>query len=123
MNETATNTIGKIMEYEVTEADVRELREDGVPEEEIPAVGTIRRYIRARHIAPRREHKIKKTFYLDGDIMDFLGERSDESLEIQINAELRKMMESETRQKENLRQELLNDKKFLHELREKLKAA
>ena len=123
MNETATNSIGKIMEYEVTEDDVRELREEGVPEEEIPAVGTIRRYIRSRHYAPRREHKIKQTFYLDGDVLDFLRERSDESLEIQINAELRKIMKSEARQKENLRQELLNDEKFLHELREKLKAA
>lgn len=112
-----------VFEREVTEDDVRELREEGVPEEEIPTVGAIRRYIRSRHYAPRCEHKIKKTFYLDGDILDFLRERSDESLEIQINAELRKIMESEAKKKENLRQELLNDKKFLHELREKLKAA
>lgn len=123
MNEIATDSIGKIMEYEVTADDVRELQEEGVPEEEIPAVGTIRRYIRARHIAPRREHQIKQSFYLDGDILDFLQERSDAALETQINSELRKIMESEQKQKDNLRKELLNDKKFLHELREKLKVA
>ena len=110
-------------EREVTEEYVAELRGQGIPEDELPTIGTIQHWRRTTHYAPRREHQIKQTFYLDGDILDFLGERSDESLEIQINAELRKIMESEAKKKENLRQELLNDKKFLHELREKLKVA
>lgn len=118
------NTTGKIMEIETTEVDVQELREQGVPEEEIPEVGTKRRYIRARHIAPRREHKIKVELFLDGDVLDFLRERSDESYEKQINNELRKLMESE---KENeiveIQRKILNDNEFLRELKDKLKAA
>ena len=123
MNEPVTDSPEKIFEYTVTEDDVEELRAEGVPEEEIPAVGTIRKYVRSTHYAPRREQEIKIEIYLNGEIIDFLRHRSDESLEKQINAELRKVMENETKQKENLRQELLNDENFLRELREKLKAA
>jgi hypothetical protein len=123
MSEPVTDSTEKVFEYKITESDVEELRAEGVPEEEIPAVGTTRRYIRARHIAPRREHEIKISIYLNGEILDFLRKRSDESLEKQINAELRKIMENETKKKENLREELLNDENFLRELREKLKAA
>jgi hypothetical protein len=123
MNEPVTDSTENFFEYQVTEQDVEELRAEGVPEEDIPAVGTIRKYVRARHYAPRREHEIKISIYLNGEILDFLRQRSDETLEKQINAELRKVMENETKQKENLRQELLNDESFLRELREKLKAA
>ena len=88
------NMIGKIMEIETTEAEIEELRKQGTPENEIPEAGTKRRYIRARHIAPRSQHKIKVEIHLDGDILDFLRSRSDESYEKQINGELRKLMET-----------------------------
>ncbi len=118
------NTIGKIMEIETTEAEIEELRKQGTPENEIPEAGTKRRYIRARHIAPRSQHKIKVEIHLDGDVLDFLRSRSDESYENQINGELRKLMESE---KENeiveIQQKILNDNDFLRELKDKLKAA
>lgn len=121
------NSIGKIMEIEVTEADVNELRAQGVPENDIPAVGSKRRYVRARHISKRSEQKIKTDIYLDGDILDFLRERSKESYEAQINAELRKIMEAERLSEQNetteLQRKLLNDQKFLRELKEKLRAA
>jgi hypothetical protein len=112
-----------VFESEVTEEYVAELREQCVPEDELPKVGTIQRWRRSTHYAPRREHEIKISLYLNGEILDFLQSRSDEPLEKQINAELRKIMENEKRHKENLRQELLNDKEFLSELREKLKVA
>lgn len=112
-----------VFDFEVTQEYVEELREQGVPEDELPKVGTIQHWRRSTHYAPRREHEIKISIYLNGEIIDFLRQRSDESLEKQINAELRKVMENETKQKENLRQELLNDENFLRELREKLKAA
>lgn len=112
------------MEIETTEAEIEELRKQNVPENEIPEVGTKRRYIRARHIAPRSEHKIKVEIHLDGDILDFLRSRSDESYEKQINSELRKLMESE-RENEiiEMKRKILNDNEFLRELKDKLKAA
>lgn len=121
MSETETNSIGKIMEVETTEADGQEMRENGIPESEIPEIGSKRRYIRARHIANRSDQKIKVELFLEADILDFLKNRSDESYEKQINSELRKLME-----KENvfeIKSEILNDKDFLRQLRDKLKAA
>ncbi|MGI9055393.1 MAG: hypothetical protein ACR2F2_06270 [Pyrinomonadaceae bacterium] len=118
------NTTGKIMEIETTEAEIKNLREQGTPENEIPEAGTKRRYIRAQHIAPRSEHKIKVEIHLDGDVLDFLRSRSGESYEKQINGELRKLMESE-RENEiiEMKRKILNDNDFLRELKDKLKAA
>ncbi len=120
MSKTETNS--KILEVEITEKDIEELRDQGVPENELPKTG-IQKWRRSTRFAPRNKHEIKVSIFLNGEILDFLRNRSDESLEIQINNELRKIMESEKTQKEKLRQELLNDKKFINELSEKLKAA
>ena len=124
MNTIEINSIGKIMEIETTEADVEELRKNGVPELELPAVGTKRRYKRSRHITKRSDQQIKVEIYLDGDVLDFLKNRSDKSLEKQINLELRKLMENE---KQNtvveIQRKILSDNEFLRELKDKLKAA
>lgn len=112
-----------VFEFEVTEEYVKELQEQGVPEDELPKVGTIQHWRRATRLAPRHQHKIKTTIYLDGDVLDFLGQRSEEPYETQINAELRNLMEFEKQQKNRLRRELLNDEKFLEEISEKLKTA
>ena len=112
----------KILEVEITENDIAELREQGVPEDELPTIG-IQKWQRATRFAKRGEHEIKVSIFLNGEILDFLKNRCDEPLEKQINAELRKLMEAEKAQKDKLRQELLNDRTFIHELSEKLKAA
>lgn len=95
MNTVETNSIGKIMEVKTTEADVRELRKEGFSEEEIPEVGAKRRYIRSRRVEKRSEQQIKVEIYLNGDVLDFLNGRSDESYETQINSLLRDLMKSE----------------------------
>lgn len=112
-----------VLEFEVTEEYISELREQGVSEEELPKAGTIQQWRRSARIAPRREHKIEIKIYLDGDVLDFLRQRSEDSYETQVNTELRKIMENEIQQKTRLRQELLNDDNFLREISEKLKAA
>ena len=109
-------------EVEITEKDIQELREQGVPENELPKIG-IQKWRRITRFAPREKHEIKISLFLNGEILDFLQNRSDESLEKQINDELRKIMKNEKTQTEKLRQELLNDQKFINELNEKLKAA
>ncbi len=124
MNITETNSIGKIMEIETTQADVEESRKNGVPEQEIFAVGTKRRYKRSPHITKRSDQQIKMEIYLDGDILDFLKKRSDDSLEKQINAELRKLLENEIQNPiVEIQHKILSDNKFLRELKDKLKAA
>ncbi|MGI8669403.1 MAG: hypothetical protein ACR2J3_06065 [Aridibacter sp.] len=124
MNTAEINSIGKIMEVETTENDVEELRENGVSEDEIPKAGTKRRYIRSPHITKRSDQQIKVEIYLNGDVLDFLKNRSDESLEKQINTELRKLMRNEKQnQVVDIQRKILNDNEFLRELKDKLKAA
>jgi uncharacterized protein (DUF4415 family) len=125
MNEISTNQTDKIIEYTVTESDIEKLREQNVSESEIPAVGTKRKFIKAQHISPRREHKINVSVYLEGDILDFLRQNSDDSIENQINFFLRKAMNNENQQGQvvEISRQLLNSRDFLTELKEKLKAA
>ncbi len=124
MNTTETNSIGKIMEVETTENDVEELRENGISENQIPEVGTKRRYIRSPHITKHSDQQIKVEIYLNGDVLDFLNNRSDESLEKQINSELRKLKQNEKQnQVVDIQRKILNDNEFLRELKDKLKAA
>lgn len=124
MNTTETNLIGKIMEIETTEADVNDLRKEEFSESEIPEVGEKRSYIRARHIEKRSDQQIKVEMYLNGDVLDFLKERSDESYESQINAVLRDLMKNEKQNEVvEIQRKILNDSNFLRELKDKLKAA
>lgn len=125
MNKTSTNQPDKIIDYIVNETDVEKLREQNVSESEIPAVGTKRKFIKAQHISPRREHKINVSFYLDSDILDFLRQNSEDSLENQINKFLRKAINDENQNGQviDISRQLLESKDFLRELKEKLKAA
>ncbi len=108
----------------MTEADVKELRKQGFTENEVPEVGTKRRYIRSRHIAKRSEQQIKVELYLNGDVLDFLKERSDESYETQINSVLRDLMKDEKpNEVVEIQRKILSDHEFLRELKDKLKAA
>jgi len=78
----------KIIEVEVTSAHIAEMRADGVPESEIPELGTIKRYRPARH----RMHD-KVAILLDRDIVDHFkrkaGSDDGEFYQRQINQTLR----------------------------------
>lgn len=60
-----STTTERIIEIEVTAADISQMRADGVPEHEIPALGTIERYRRSQHIL-----KDKVAVLVDVDIVD-----------------------------------------------------
>lgn len=70
------------------------MRANGVPEDEIPAIGTIERYRPSRHIL-----KDKVTVLLDVDIVDHFKKNADSSnsefYQILINQALRRAIESE----------------------------
>lgn len=74
---------------EITEEDYKKGLEKGWTEDDMMSVGKheFRRATRFRN----KEIKIK----LQADILDFLKNRSDESIEKQMNKELHKIMEEE----------------------------
>ncbi len=98
MNNQETNLTDKIIEFETTEFDAHKLRKQGTPADEIPPVG-VRRYRRARHTVKPSEAKIKITLFVDGDVLIHFKQRAENEhsapYQTQINAELRKIMESE----------------------------
>jgi uncharacterized protein (DUF4415 family) len=98
MNNPEINSTDKIFEFETTENDVKMMRESGISEDEIPPIG-IRRYRRARHIVKSNEAKLKVTMYLDMDVISHFKQRAESPnaapYQTQINAELRKIMDSE----------------------------
>ena len=114
-----TDKTEKESAFEVTPTDYKEGLAKGWTDDDMlkPGIYKVRRATRFRE----KPEEIKVQIELE--VFDFFRQRSDESLEKQINAELRKIMEAEKTQKEKLRRELLNDRTFIHELSEKLKAA
>ena len=86
------NTISdKIIEVEVTEDDLLELRASGVPESELPKLGT-RKYRPARHLI-----RDKVAILLDADIVEHFKNESDEDnqefYQHRINQTLRNAIE------------------------------
>ena len=83
----------KIIEVEVTAEDLEKMRAEGISESELPAVG-IKRYRAARHIVRNTD---KVTVLLDADIAEHFKKRAasenTESFQVQINQELRQIME------------------------------
>lgn len=93
--QTEMTTISKrIIEVEVTAADIAQMRADGVSESEIPAVGTIERFRPARHVM-----KDKVAILLDTDIVDHFKKKAESSdgefYQNQINQTLRQAIERE----------------------------
>lgn len=115
------------MNIEYTEEDIREMREQGVSEEELPHVG-VHKFRRSGFTVQRNDQKIKISIYLDADILDFFKERAAEPnsapYQTQINNELRSAIEREhSPQGDVVTLKMLENPKFLSSLAEKLKNA
>lgn len=125
MNKPETNST-KTFDVEYTKADLKELRQEGYAESELPKLGK-HTFRRARHYTPRREQKIKITMYLDGDILDFFKEQAKEPnsspYQTQINNELRIVMERKSSKDEVITISMLDNPAFISALAEKLKTA
>jgi len=98
MKKRETGTTSEAIEIEYTNEDVQKLRDKGVPEGELPGIG-VHKFRRSKFVTIPNEAKIKITIYLDADVLSFFKKRAEESraapYQTQINAELRKVMESE----------------------------
>lgn len=98
MKKRGKDSTSQTIDVEYTERDVQEMREQNVPEDELPRAG-VHQFRRSRFVAKRSDQKIKISIYLDADVLDFFKERAAEpnsaTYQTQINNELRAAMERE----------------------------
>lgn len=70
--------------------------------------------------------KVKISMYIDADILEFFKKRAEQSnaapYQTQINNELRKVMEGSSAEMATVEKDILNDKRFLKELKKKLES-
>lgn len=127
MKKQEKNLTSKTMNVEYTEQDVREMREQGISEDELPGVG-VHQFRRSRFITKRHDQKIKISIYLDADILDFFKELAAQPnaapYQTQINNELRAVIEKKRQSPDEVvTLTMLENPKFLSSLAEKLKNA
>lgn len=127
MKKPETDSTSETFEAEYTEADIQEMRDQGVSEEDLPSVGK-HTFRRSRFITKRRDQKLKVTIMLDADIVDFYKEQAAKAgklpYQTQINRELRKAMEkTQNPNSQVVTLEMLENPAFLAELATRLKKA
>ncbi len=127
MEKQETYMTDKEFEVEYTEADIQEMREKDVSEEDLPSVGK-HTFRRSRFITKRSEQKLKVTIMLDADVVDFYKKQAAEAgnlpYQTQINRQLRQAMEkSQNPNSQVITMEMLENPTFLAELATKLKKA
>ena len=68
--------------------------------------------------------KVKVSMYLDADILEYFRARADAPnaapYQTQINNELRRIMENDSREVQSIENDILNNEEFLRALKEKL---
>jgi uncharacterized protein (DUF4415 family) len=107
--------------YEMTQEEYDEGLAKGWTEEEMLPVGT-HKFRRSRWAEKlKNAKKVKVSIYLDGEVVEYFRKRAEQPnaapYQTQINNELRKVMENGVTTVED---DILNNKKFLKELKEKL---
>jgi uncharacterized protein (DUF4415 family) len=112
----------------VTRKMQNDMRARGINEEAIPSEGKHRfKRVSPDRVAKRRESKIKITMFLDADVLHYFRQRAGTPnaapYQTQINNELRRIMESEMETNlNNTARALLEDEKFINELKKRLAA-
>jgi uncharacterized protein (DUF4415 family) len=68
--------------------------------------------------------KVKISMYLDADILEYFRQRAESPdaapYQTQINNELRRIMENDSREVQSIENDILNNEEFLRALKEKL---
>jgi len=71
-----------------------------------------------------KNRKVKITMYIDVDVLEYFKRRAEQPnaapYQTQINNELRKVMENGSKETATVERDILNDKKFLKALKNKL---
>lgn len=117
--------IKKKLTATVTEKDRQEGLEKGWNDDDMAKPGVYRvQRSRFTHKTQSGASKIKITIYLDEDILEHFKERAGQPdaapYQTQINAALRQVVEGESSKVQRIEETILNDTRFLKELKAKL---
>jgi len=117
------NTTDKELTYTVTDKEYREGLAKGWTDDDMLKPGKYK-VRRSRFVVKQREAKVKISLYIDGDILEYFRKRAEPPhaapYQMQINNELRKIMETDTQGNISLENDILNNEEFLRALKEKL---
>ncbi len=119
------SSTNKEMTIEVTEEEYKKELEQGLTDDETLKPGTykVRRSPWAQKLKGK---KLKVSIYLDSDILEYFRQRAKPPhaapYQTQINNELRRVMENDSRDAASKLNDILNNEEFLRALKEKLAA-
>lgn len=114
----------KNLTYTVTEEEYREELAQGLTEDEVMKPGTykVRRSPWAEKL--KNTNKVKVSIYLDEVVVEYFRKRAESPdaapYQTQINNELRRIMENDSRDAASIENDILNNEEFLRALKKKL---
>ncbi len=118
------NKANKTLTFTVTEQDYKIELVEGLTEDEVmkPGKYKVRRSPWAEKL--KNTNKVKVSMYLDEVIVEYFRQRAESPnaapYQTQIDNELRRTMEKESREVESIESNILNNEEFLRSLKEKL---
>lgn len=117
------NTIDKELTYTVNEEEYQKGLAKGWTDDDMLKPGKYK-VRRSRFVVKPREGKVKISLYIDGDILEYFRNRAEPPhaapYQTQINNELRRVMQNDSKENGNLENDILNNEEFLRALKEKL---
>lgn len=114
----------KNLTYTVTEEEYQAELAQGLTEDEVMKPGTykVRRSPWAEKL--KNTNKVKVSMYLDEVVVEYFRKRAESPnaapYQTQINNELRRVMENDSREVESIENDILNNEEFLRALKAKL---
>ncbi len=114
----------KNLTYTVTEEEYQAELAQGLTEDEVmkPGIYKVRRSPWAEKL--KNTNKVKVSIYLDEVVVEYFRSKAESSdsapYQTQINNELRRVMENDSREVQSIENDILNNEEFLRALKEKL---
>ncbi len=109
--------------YDMTQAEYDEGLAKGWDADDMLSVGK-HTFRRSRFINKKKDSKTKISLYIDSDILEYFRQRAEPPhaapYQTQINNELRRIMENDSRETASIEHDILNNEEFLRALKEKL---
>ena len=114
----------KLPDYIVTEEEYAADLASGLTDDEVMKPGTYKARRSPWAEKLKKTGKVKITIYLDGDVVEYFRDRAGQPnaapYQTQINNELKRIMQNGSENAASVEDEILNNKKFLKALKEKL---
>ena len=124
------STRDKELTYTVTEEEYQEGLAKGWTTDDMLKPGTYKarrsRFVTKPGDTSLSNCKVKISMYLDADILEYFKKRAESPdaapYQTQINHELRRVMENDSRGAKSIENDILNNEEFLRALKKKLEA-